>query len=76
MAHARLEANPNQQHCHHRLDLAQQRSEIESALTAVFEPQYWLPSTPRYQLPFNISAGIPLAGHGIDHLRRSTPAEH
>lgn len=64
-AHTRLEANPNQHIAIIAPDLAQQRSEIESALTAVFEPQYWLPSTPRYQLPFNISAGIPLSNTAL-----------
>jgi len=41
-------------------DLAQQRDFIEATLAAVFEPQYILPDTPRYQLPFNISAGVSL----------------
>jgi len=42
-------------------DLAQQRDQIEATLAAVFEPQYLLPDTARYQLPFNISAGVPLS---------------
>ncbi|MBT3707842.1 MAG: hypothetical protein HOG19_00270, partial [Gammaproteobacteria bacterium] len=59
-AKRQLESNP-----HKRIgiivpDLAQQRSSIESVLASVFEPQYLLPDTARYQLPFNISAGTPL----------------
>lgn len=59
-ARKQLEAHPEQRIAIIVPDLAQQRGALESALTAVFEPQYWQPSIPRYQLPFNISAGVPL----------------
>lgn len=59
-ARRQLEINPEQRIAIIVPDLAQQRTAIETALTTVFEPQYWLPSTPRYQLPFNISAGVSL----------------
>ena len=55
-----LESNPKQRLAIIVPDLAQQRQQIEATLAAVFEPQYLLPGTPRYQLPFNISAGTPL----------------
>lgn len=59
-ARQQLEINSEQRIAIIVPDLAQQRGAIETALTKAFEPQYWLPSTPRYQLPFNISAGVPL----------------
>ena len=59
-ARQQLESNPKQRLAIIVPDLAQQRQQIEATLAAVFEPQYLLPETPRYQLPFNISAGIPL----------------
>jgi len=60
-AKQQLESNPKQRLAIIVPDLAQQRQQIEATLAAVFEPQYLLPETPRYQLPFNISAGIPLS---------------
>ena len=59
-AKQKLEANPQLRIGIVVPDLAQQRARIEAVLTAVFEPQYVLPETARYQLPFNISAGIAL----------------
>ena len=56
----KLEANPQQRIAIIVPDLARQRAQIEATLSAVFEPHYVLPDTPRYQLPFNISAGVPL----------------
>ena len=56
----KLEANPQQRIGIIVPNLAQQRTQIEAALAAAFEPQYLLPHTARYQLPFNISAGVPL----------------
>jgi probable DNA repair protein len=41
-------------------ELTKYRSDIASAFTNVFEPQAVLPHIPRYTLPFNFSAGIPL----------------
>lgn len=41
--------------------LGQERDQIEHVFTEVFEPQFMLPNSPRYTLPFNFSAGIPLA---------------
>lgn len=59
-AKQQLEANINQRLAIIVPDLAQQRSHIETTLAAVFEPHSLLPATARYQLPFNISAGISL----------------
>jgi len=59
-AKQQLETNPQQRIGIIVPDLAQQREGIETVLTAAFEPQYLLPESPRYQLPFNISAGQPL----------------
>lgn len=42
-------------------ELADHRSELEDAFARVFEPQFLLPQSPRYTLPFNFSAGIPLS---------------
>lgn len=41
--------------------LGNDRQTIERIFTEVFEPQYLNPAVDRYPLPFNISAGIPLA---------------
>jgi len=59
-AKQQLENNPKQRLAIIVPDLAQRRQQIEATLAAVFEPQYLLPESPRYQLPFNISAGTPL----------------
>src|SRR5690606_4222940 len=42
-------------------NLGQIRPQVERVFTEVFEPLAPLPHTPRYTLPFNFSAGIPLA---------------
>ena len=60
-AKQRLEEQPDQRLAIIVPDLAQQRELVEATLAATFEPQYLLPDTPRYQLPFNISAGTPLS---------------
>lgn len=41
-------------------ELTKYRTEIEDAFVRVFEPQAILPNVPRYTLPFNFSAGVPL----------------
>jgi ATP-dependent helicase/nuclease subunit B len=41
-------------------NLGQCRDQVERIFTEVFEPHSILPSSPRYTLPFNFSAGIPL----------------
>jgi len=41
-------------------ELTKHRTEIEAAFIRVFEPQAILPNVPRYTLPFNFSAGVPL----------------
>jgi ATP-dependent helicase/nuclease subunit B len=41
-------------------NLGQSRTAVERIFTEVFEPLASLPQTPRYTLPFNFSAGIPL----------------
>lgn len=43
-------------------NLGQCRAQVERIFTEVFEPLAALPQTPRYTLPFNFSAGTPLAG--------------
>ncbi|GAA6152659.1 PD-(D/E)XK nuclease family protein [Pseudoteredinibacter isoporae] len=41
--------------------LGQRRDKIERVFSEVLEPQYLYSKTPRYTLPFNFSAGFPLA---------------
>ncbi len=42
-------------------DLQTERAAVEYEFAARFEPNYFKPETARYVLPFNISAGLPLA---------------
>lgn len=42
-------------------NLGQSRAQVERIFTEVFEAHAGLPQTPRYTLPFNFSAGTPLA---------------
>lgn len=42
-------------------ELQTQRAAVEYEFAAHFEPNYFRPETARYVLPFNISAGLPLA---------------
>jgi ATP-dependent helicase/nuclease subunit B len=42
-------------------NLGQSRDQVERIFVEVYEPLAALPSQPRYTLPFNFSAGIPLA---------------
>ncbi len=46
-------------------ELSHRRSQVERLFLEVFEPQYPLPETPQYQLPFNISAAIPLGSRPL-----------
>lgn len=48
-------------------NLGQCRDQVERLFTDVFEPLAALPSTPRYTLPFNFSAGTPLAATPLIH---------
>lgn len=48
-------------------DLKARRHQVERLFTAEFEPQYLLPKTPRYQAPFNISAGLKLGETPVIH---------
>ena len=48
-------------------DLGQSRDIIERIFIEVFEPHYSLPESPRYTLPFNFSAGIPLGKVPLVH---------
>ncbi len=41
-------------------ELGQNRQQIERIFVETFEPHFALPETPRYTLPFNFSAGVPL----------------
>lgn len=42
-------------------NLGRNRSRLERVLTRVFEPEHHLPNSPRFTMPFNFSAGTPLA---------------
>ncbi len=46
-------------------NLGQIRRTVEAVFTEVMEPHYTLPETPRYTLPFNFSAGIPLGSTAL-----------
>lgn len=48
-------------------NLGQIRSTIEQIFVEVLEPQYSLPETARYTLPFNFSAGVPLGSVPLVH---------
>lgn len=48
-------------------NLGQCRDQVERLFTDVFEPLALLPTTPRYTLPFNFSAGTPLASTPLIH---------
>ena len=48
-------------------NLGQCRDQVERLFTDVFEPLALLPTTPRYTLPFNFSAGTPLASTPLVH---------
>ncbi|MGI9283816.1 MAG: hypothetical protein ACR2P1_00335, partial [Pseudomonadales bacterium] len=43
-------------------ELQARRASVEYEFATRFEPNYFKPKTARYVLPFNISAGLPLAG--------------
>lgn len=60
-AKQQLSANPGQHVGIIHVNLGQHRQELERAFTEVFEPQYLSPATERYTLPFDFSAGTPLA---------------
>lgn len=55
-----LENNPKQRIGIVIPDLKQRRAQVERIFTGVFEPQFNLPDTIRYQAPYNISAGTEL----------------
>ncbi|WP_111640802.1 PD-(D/E)XK nuclease family protein [Marinimicrobium alkaliphilum] len=48
-------------------DLGQRRDQIERIFCEVFEPAAALPDVPRYTLPFNFSAGVPLGNTALIH---------
>lgn len=48
-------------------ELGTKRSVVEKIFTRVFEPQFYSPIIERYSLPFNFSAGIPLASCPVIH---------
>ncbi len=52
-------------------DLGQRRDQVERIFAEVFEPTAPLPDRPRYTLPFNFSAGVPLGGTPIVHAALS-----
>lgn len=60
-AKAKLAENPNAKIGIVCPELSKQRREISETFAKVFEPQYVLPTEARYTLPFNFSAGVPLA---------------
>lgn len=60
-AKQQLSHNPDQKVGIIHVNLGQHRQGLERAFTEVFEPQYLSPNTERYTLPFDFSAGTPLA---------------
>jgi ATP-dependent helicase/nuclease subunit B len=48
-------------------NLGQNRDQVERIFTEVFEPHSLLPTSPRYTLPFNFSAGTPLGATPLIH---------
>lgn len=48
-------------------NLGQIRKTVEQVFVEVLEPQYALPETARYTLPFNFSAGVPLGSVPLIH---------
>ncbi|WP_024460023.1 PD-(D/E)XK nuclease family protein [Marinimicrobium sp. LS-A18] len=52
-------------------DLGQRRDQVERIFAEVFEPTVPLPGTPRYTLPFNFSAGVPLGTTPLIHAALS-----
>jgi ATP-dependent helicase/nuclease subunit B len=46
-------------------DLALRRSEVQRVFAGVMQPGYNLPGTAKKPLPFNLSLGLPLAGHPL-----------
>lgn len=48
-------------------NLGQIRKTVEQVFVEVLEPQYSLPETARYTLPFNFSAGVPLGSVPLIH---------
>lgn len=48
-------------------NLGQIRKTVEQMFVEVLEPQYFLPETARYTLPFNFSAGVPLGTTPLIH---------
>lgn len=46
-------------------DLGQRRDQVERVFADVFEPTAILPDRPRYTLPFNFSAGVPLGSTAL-----------
>ena len=60
-AKAALEENKNTTIAIVCPELTKVRDKVKDALTKVFEPQASLPGSPRYTLPFNFSAGVPLS---------------
>ena len=48
-------------------NLGQSRDLVERIFVETFEPQFLLPEQPRYTLPFNFSAGVPLASTPLVH---------
>ncbi|WP_347332845.1 PD-(D/E)XK nuclease family protein [Marinimicrobium locisalis] len=46
-------------------DLGQRRDQVERVFADVFEPTAILPEKPRYTLPFNFSAGVPLGATAL-----------
>ncbi|NIB41147.1 hypothetical protein HBA55_16205 [Pseudomaricurvus alkylphenolicus] len=59
-AHQLIESDPTSTVAIISPNLGQVRNQVQQIFIEEFEPHYALPETPRYTLPFNFSAGIPL----------------
>ncbi|WP_439135149.1 PD-(D/E)XK nuclease family protein [Pseudomaricurvus sp.] len=62
-----LKENPNASIGIIAPNLGQIRKTVEQVFVEVLEPQYSLPETARYTLPFNFSAGVPLGSVPFVH---------
>ncbi|UTA46361.1 PD-(D/E)XK nuclease family protein [Simiduia sp. 21SJ11W-1] len=66
-AKAQLTAKPDQRIAIIDPNLGKNRARLERALARVFEPHHHRPGTQRYTMPFNFSAGTPLAQCPLVH---------
>ncbi len=62
-----LQADPSQRIAIVDPNLGKNRARLERALARVFEPSHHRPTSPRFTMPFNFSAGTPLAQCPLVH---------